>query len=123
MPVMGGGVEPPAGDVDTVAPDPLQPASRPARVATQAMPRSVIRNLLNVISSTSMLETLSDRGKVERVQAREAGARSRFGTRAKTTGSQLSLIDRRRLGFDQSGQTMSRRSMSPRMIPPLTSAI
>jgi Na+/citrate or Na+/malate symporter len=54
MPVMGGGV-----DVDTVALDPLQPASTPAStpatVATQAMPRSVIRNLFNLISSTSNL--------------------------------------------------------------------
>jgi hypothetical protein len=53
MPVMGGGVGPPAGDA--VALEPLQPASTPATVATQAMPPSVMRNLFILISSTSDL--------------------------------------------------------------------
>jgi len=50
IPVTGGGV------VVAVAVwlDPLQPASRPATAATQAMPRSLVRNLLNLISNTSI---------------------------------------------------------------------
>jgi hypothetical protein len=53
MPVTGGGVVA-LLVADAVLPDPPQPASRPATAATQAMPRSLVRNLLNIISNTSM---------------------------------------------------------------------
>jgi hypothetical protein len=52
MPVTGGGVVPPLADA--VLLDPLQPVSRPATAATQAMLRSLVRNLLNLISHTPM---------------------------------------------------------------------
>ena len=55
MPVTGGGVVPLVADA--VLLDPPQPASRPATAATQAMLRSLVRNLLNLISNTSMSVT------------------------------------------------------------------
>jgi hypothetical protein len=63
-PVMGGVVGPPPlpvpedelpPAVDAGPPDPPHPASRPATTAKQAMPRSVIRNSLDLISNTSIM--------------------------------------------------------------------
>ena len=55
MPVMACGVE--TVLVDAGAPDPPQPASTPATAARYTMQRSLIRNLLNLMSNTSMSVT------------------------------------------------------------------
>ena len=56
MPLMDCGVETPVVLVDAGAPDP-QPASTPATAARHTMQRSLIRNLLNLMSNTSMSVT------------------------------------------------------------------
>jgi hypothetical protein len=55
IPVMVCGVEPPVV-VEAGAPDPPQPANKEAATAAVAMPRSLIRDLLKLISNSSVLE-------------------------------------------------------------------
>jgi hypothetical protein len=86
IPVIVCGVEPVV--VDAGAADPLQPASRAATAAAATVPRSLIRNLLRIISNTSVLE----------ISARQYAATECVESRIGLDGLAWQRSDRARVG-------------------------